>query len=419
MNLYSEEAENALVARLVLDPSQLAVIGDHLSPADFFVTDNRLAYQAMLSLQQHGKPIDLMTIRQEAERPDLQLPVLDFRMGMGAPLDTYAGIVKNLAFRRKVLEMSNDLAQKAQEEDDPNEILQVVQTSFNELVRGVEQGSLITPERAVDEYLASLEERIQKGGGLSFGIPKVDDLILPAQPGDFIILAARPSVGKTALAEIIAERWAIQSAPKPVLFVSAEMKTTALFDRIAARSGRVPAVKLRKGQLTADELEAVRQVMEERRHLGVWYLDQPRATTAAIRTAAAKARMLTGGLGLGGMIVDYLQLLKDTEGGDNEAIRVSRISNNLKAIAREFDCPILVCAQLNRNLAREKRAPRLDDLSWSGAIEQDADVVILLDRKLDSPNLDLYVAKQRQYKVGKVELLFRPEDLYLVEEDGE
>lgn len=416
MSLYSEEAENALVARLVLDPTQLAIIGDKLSPADLYVEDNRVAYQAMLSLQKKGKPIDLMTIRQEAERPKLQLPVLDFRMGMGAPLDTYAGIISNYAFRRRVLAMAENLAEKAQEEDDPNEILQVVQTSYTELVRGVETGNLVTPERAVDEYLANLEERMKRGGGLSFGIPKVDDLILPAQPGDFIILAARPSVGKTALAEIVAERWAQQAAPKPVLFVSAEMKTTALFDRIAARSGKVPAVKLRKGQLTAEEIEAVRAVMEERRHLGVWYLDQPRATTASIRTAAAKARMLTGGLGLAAIIVDYLQLLKDSDGGDNEAIRVARISNNLKAIAREFDCPALVCAQLNRNLAREKRAPRLDDLSWSGAIEQDADVVILLDRQLESPNLDLYVAKQRQYKVGKVELLFRPEDLYLVEE---
>lgn len=416
MNLYSEEAENALVARLVLDPSQLAVIGDRLSPADLYVEDNRLAYQAMLSLQQQGKSIDLLTIRQEAGRKNLQLPVLDFKAGMGAPIDTYAEIIKSLAFRRRVLDVAESLALKAQEENDPNEILQTVQTSFSELVRGVETGNLVTPERAVDEYLSDLEERVQKGGGLSFGIPKVDDLILPAQPGDFIILAARPSVGKTALAEIVAERWAIQASPKPVLFVSAEMKTTALFDRIAARSGKVPAVKLRRGQLTPDEIEAVRKVMEERRHLGVWYLDQPRATTAAIRTAAAKARMLTGGAGLAAIIVDYLQLLKDTEGGDNEAIRVARISNNLKAIAREFDCPALVCAQLNRMSAREKRAPRLDDLSWSGAIEQDADVVILLDRQLDSPNLDLYVAKQRQYKVGKVELLFRPEDLYLVEE---
>jgi replicative DNA helicase len=228
-----------------------------------------------------------------------------------------------------------------------------------------------------------------------------------------VIIAARPSVGKTALAESVADFWSTQ-AEHPILFASLEMGINQILDRTVSRYTGIPAQLIIRGQLNDQEFSKVESVMgkiEERR---VWYLDDSFATTAAIRAACAKVRLMTGGLS--GVVVDYLSLLKDS--GDQEVQRVTRISRNLKAIAREFNVPMLVLSQLNRAVEqREDKHPKLYDLRESGAIEQDADVVLGLSRTLGTPYMDVEVLKNRQGPLDMVKLYFDPDRVTFHEEN--
>lgn len=266
-------------------------------------------------------------------------------------------------------------------------------------------GSMYDAPHAVTAYNAIRRERQLHGVGLPYGIAALDRWLQPAHGGDMVVIAARPSIGKTVLAEHIADHWAFES-DYPVMFVSIEMSLGQLMDRAVARWGGIPSSHIVRGILSQDEERQVETTLEARSAVNLWYVDNPYSTTHTIANAAAEIVMQAGGIR--GIIVDYLQLVKDK--GDNDNQRIGHISRDFKALARKYDCPMLVLSQLNRQSEyRSDPHPRLSDIRDSGAVEQDADVVLGLSRDRrasDDGLLEIEILKNRQGPLAMVNVEF-------------
>jgi len=399
---HNFQAEEVLIAKLLLDPTKLPLLVDKLAPEHFYVPDHRAAYGAMVKLSQERKSIDHFTINEQAGR-DLDLPIISLTAGHGGDVGDYAKAIKDSAFRRQIIAMGEKIQRIGYGDED--DAMARIQDEVTALVRGAHEGNLLSPSVAVDEYLRTLLAR-QQGtlSGLKYGMKPLDDRIQPAVGGDMVVIAARPSVGKTAFAETIADNWSTQST-SPILFVSLEMRMDQLFDRAVSRASSLPAQSIIRGKLTEDEYNIAVRTAEQRRDVDIWYLPDYYADTAAVRAAAAKTKLIHGGIG--GIVVDYLQLLTDK--GDMEVQRVTRISRNLKAMAMEFNCPLLVLSQLNRAVeSRDDKHPKLYDLRESGSIEQDSDLVMGLSRQLGTSNMDVEVLKNRNGELCLIPLYFDP-----------
>lgn len=392
--LQNEQAEKAVIARLLIEPSALARVAGKLAPQDFASESYRSAFREMLNMQRDGTPIDQITLAAAGVRLPDTLDVV--AASRGGSIETHADLVRQAAFRREIFGHATRVAAGADEGLDPTELLSEVAKLGQVVAHG--DTALVDSTRAADLYLAEMERRKQQGVGLEYGIPGIDAMLQPAHGGDMIVVAARPSMGKTILAETIVEHWA-QTSDLPILFISVEMSLAQLLDRAVSRGAGIRSSDIVRGTLTADEEVLARETVEARRSVNIWYEDNPQATSATASSAASRVALEAGGVG--GVVVDYIQILKDA--GDNDNQRVSRISRNLKAIAREHNCPMLALSQLNRGSElRDDKHPRLSDLRDSGAIEQDADVVLGLwrDREaelegLSSP-LDIDILKNRQ-----------------------
>lgn len=399
---FTEDAEAALIARILFDPSELSTLHGRLTPEDFGSSRYREVFRAMQALDADHRAIDIVTLSEYVPEAELRDLVREYTLTHRAPLDEYATIIKREAFRRRAVTGLEAVVARANGSADKASILSDIQEIASSLARNADEGRLLSPDQAVEAYRAVVAER-EAGTrrGLTYGIWSLDEILQPAQGGEMIVLAARPSVGKTALAEMVADHW---SAQGPVLFVSLEMSLTQLLDRAISRGGLGGTTR---GALTPEVAMLVRERAETRRAVKVWYLDDPYARTSSVRAAAARVRLLAGGVSA--IVIDYLQLLKD--GNDKtEVARVTGISRDVKALAREYDVPVLALSQLNRAvMAREDQHPKLHDLRESGAIEQDADVVIGLHRELGSTELDIEVLKNRQGKVGRASVHFDPE----------
>lgn len=398
------EAEATLLGRLVLDQHLLPTITHIVAEDDFSVPLNRQAFAGMKKLHSEGKQFDAVTLS-----PYTGGVEVDFteRMGAGtrASVDEYAHLIHDTAEKRRVIIGLEQVAKRVVYEDQAKIVSALRELTAN-MSRGTDGSRLLSPGKAVDLYERETERRNQSGRiGLGWGFPHIDSWFQPAQGGEMIVIAARPGIGKTALAEWLSDQWARDST-LPVLFVSLEMSVPQLLDRAVARYGGIPASAIVRGKLSDSEKERAHQIAQERRDARVWYLDDPRATTESVRFAAATLQMMLGGMCA--IVIDYLQLLKDP--GDSEVQRVTRISRDVKALAREFDVPVLTLSQLNRSVeSRDDRHPKLHDLRESGAIEQDADRVIGLYRKEGTPDLDFEALKNRQGPVKRVPLYFEPE----------
>lgn len=402
---HSEPLEAALVARLLVDPAQLPVLAGRLDPEDFYVGSWRKAYSAMQKLSATHKVVDIEALRAAIgdDADELARRLGEITAAHRAPVEEYAAMVKDFAFRRRLISILSGFVRKAEDRGDREVLLAELHEAITQISEGMEDGALLSPGQAVDHYLKVMEDRARgERQGLDWGLRPLDEILLPARGGEMIILAARPSIGKTALAEQIASHWA-KLGPHPVLFASLEMPTESLIDRTVARTSGLAGMDVIRGLLSEPQMAKVREALETLRVQGLpWYLDDSYATTGALRAASARVRLLAGGLSA--IVVDYLGLLKDPH--DSEVTRVTRISRNLKAIAREFNVPMLVLSQLNRAAeAREDSHPRLQDLRDSGALEQDADRVLGLWRPDRASRIaDLDVLKARQGITGRIYL---------------
>lgn len=397
----TDAPEQAIIAALLVDPSQIPVVSSKLEAEDFGQT-YRPVYRRMVELSHAGQRVDVVTLR--ADGVDVPVDVLNILgHGRADDLGAYIEAVQEGGFRRRVSDFGSRIQTISRTARDRAEILGELQAFNTALAQDAKDQRLLAGDSVSDVYLSELTKRRKGGAGIPYGIGPLDRLIQPATGGDLIVVAARPSVGKTVFAEIVADNWAFE-ADKPVLFVSVEMRLSALIDRAVSRWSGIPTQRLLRGHLSDNEEALARETLERRRDVKIWYADDPMATSTAVRAHAARASLQSDGLQ--GIIVDYLQLLKDP--GDNDNQRVGSISRNLKGIAREFDVPMIALSQLSR--APELRGgrhnrPRLSDLRDSGAIEQDADLVFGLYR--DGSDLEVHILKNRQGPAGiSVDLYF-------------
>lgn len=392
----SEEAEGVLVGRLLLEPYLVSDMVNKVAPEDFYVEDFRDAYRAMITLTESGRGVDLLSIASVAGRR-IDIPLELITPGHQGDVAEYASAIRQSAFYRRIISFGEKVQRLGMSQDE--QAIAKIHDDLQGLVRGFEEGTLISPNAAVDAYFETLNARsLGLIPGLKYGISGVDNLIQPVGAGDMVIIAARPSIGKTAFAENVADNWSRESN-YPILFVSREMTKEQLLDRAASRDSGIPAQRIIRNELTDEQLGLVREAMDKRRNGNLWYLANSFVTSMDIRSAAAKVKTVAGGIG--GIVVDYLQLLADS--GDQEVQRVTKISRNLKGIAMEFEVPTIVLSQLNRNAEfRADSHPRLHDLRESGSIEQDADAVIGLWREnKESKYMDVEVLKNRQGPVGR------------------
>ncbi len=404
----SPEAESTLIARLLVNPAQLGLVSGRITPDDFYTPRWRDAYSGMVRLSEQHRNIDLVSLRELGV--EIDDPIAGLTVGHHAPLEDYAETIRRHSFRRRTIQHLDDLTRQVYSEDDPALIVGAIQTTVTQIAGGIDDDKLLGVSSVIDEYLPSLGAPLLRG--LSYGFQSIDEAAGPMEPGDMVVVCARPGVGKTILAEQVLDFIAAGSR-LPVLFCSLEMSRKQLTQRAVSRYARLDSLRVRKSELALDELARARQVLEDRRSLNLWYEDDPAATTASLRTVAAKLRLQHGGVQIIG--VDYLGLLKDK--GDNEYQRVTRISQQLKMLARENDCPVMALAQLNRQSAfREDGHPRLSDLRDSGGIEQDADVVLGLFAP-DDWTLDIDCLKNRSGPAGwRIQLRRIPSQMRLVEQ---
>ena len=418
------EAERALLGSIMLMKEALYDASDYISADSFYVEKHRTIFRAMLDLANSSSPIDLLSVANRLK----ELKELDKIGGNGflaeiigsvpsaANLKYYAEIVQKKAMMRALIDAAADISELGYDE---SQNIENLLDSADKRIGEVTSSPTMRKFVPMKEMLGAAWERFEKlhsspgeTRGVPTGFPALDSMLAGFQPSDLIILAARPSVGKTSLALDIAR----QSATKfgtPVGIFSLEMSSQQLVDRMLAAEARVNAWKLRTGKIDTDEeFQRVRDAMETLSKAPIFIDDQP-ATNAVVMRSVARRLKREHGIGL--LIVDYLQLMSPTSAraSDNMVQVVTEISRSLKTLARELDVPVLALSQLSRAVEQRGGKPRLSDLRDSGSIEQDADVVIFIHRE-DKKNpeeertgiAEIMVEKHRNGPVGSVELYF-------------
>ena len=414
------EAEQAVLGAILLRPTVLDEVNDLLRRSDFYRGAHGRIYQAMLDLYGRGEPVDLQTVTfLLKERGQLEevggavfLAGLTEQVGTAAHAEHYARIVHDKAILRRLLETSQQIAGgclSAVENvaDFLNEAeSKVFQVVANQKTQAQSLSDLVPIEEA---RIEALHDRKNQTIGLSTGFKDIDRLTAGLQDSDLIILAARPSMGKTALALNIAFN-AAQHAEVPVAFFSLEMSKEQLVRRLIGSSGKINGERLRTGRMEAQEWVRFNETNQMLMKVPIFIDDSPSPTPLEIRSRARRLKMRHG---IRLIIVDYLQLARDPKAQSREQ-EIGKISRALKALAKELQVPVIALSQLSRECEkRPDKRPILSDLRESGAIEQDADLVFFIYRdevyREDSPHkgiAELRLAKQRNGPIGKVKLTY-------------
>jgi replicative DNA helicase len=424
----SMEAERSILGAILLDNSLYDQAAENLTPDDFSLDAHRRVYSRMRDLQESGRPVDMITLVEELDRRKeveaiggvAYLSSLIDGVPDRPSIEHYVRIVRNKALLRGLINLSqNAIAEAIEHSDEAEEVLgRAEQAIFQLSENRIGQGFMNIPS-IIKGSFGSLEELLDRGQeitGLETHYTLFDKLTSGLQPSDLIIIAARPSMGKTALAMNIAENAAVLDG-KVVGVFSLEMSREALLIRMLASHAQVDSQALRQGFRSKDDIRKLTRATEQLSHSKLFIDDSPGISVSEMR---AKARRLRQTEGLDLLIVDYLQLMSAVPIGgkrfENRTQEVSAISRGLKALAKELKVPVVALSQLSR--APESRGgdhrPQLSDLRESGSIEQDADVVAFIFReevyKKDDPDLEgmaeLIVAKQRNGPTDMIKMAF-------------
>ena len=424
----SMEAERSILGAILLDNSLYDQAAEHLTSDDFSLDAHRRIYSRMRDLQETGRPVDMITLVEELDRRKeveaiggvAYLSSLIDGVPERPSIEHYVRIVRNKALLRGLINVAqNAIAEAIEHADEAEEVLgRAEQAIFQLSENRIGQGFLNIPA-IIKNSFGSLEELIDRGQeitGLATHYTLLDKLTSGLQPSDLVIIAARPSMGKTAFAMNIAENAAVLDG-KVVGVFSLEMSREALLKRMLASHAQVDSKELNQGFLSKDDKRKLMRAVEELMQSKLYIDDTPGISVSEMR---AKARRLRQTEGLDLLIVDYLQLMSAVPIGgkrfENRTQEVSAISRGLKALAKELKVPVVALSQLSR--APESRGgdhrPQLSDLRESGSIEQDADVVAFIFReevyKKDDPDLDgmaeLIIAKQRNGPTDTIKMAF-------------
>jgi len=422
-NLYCVEAERYVIGCLLVNPLKIAELSE-LSENSFYDYSCRLIYKAITDLMDSGSDVDIVTVsdrlkslhllEQIGGRPFINDMALDIITT--ANIGYYAKIVADKAVLRNISKISASVMELVESGEDTETVVNRTQDLFLALNQG---NSASRPQMFKDfivDVFNSIEDRVENKGklsGLSTGFIDMNNFTGGLQPSDLIILAARPSMGKTALALNIAENVA-RIHNLPVVIFSLEMSKEQLGLRLLTSKCNVSSLKVRNGDLTDNELVKIQNNLEDISRLKVIIDDTPGITVSEIR---AKCKELQYQDPLGLVIIDYLQLIGNKKYKENRTQEISEISRALKNLARELKVPVVALSQLSRAVEqRNCKKPLLSDLRESGSIEQDADVVMFIYREeyYEPENIEkkgkaeIIVAKQRNGPVGSFELLFQP-----------
>jgi replicative DNA helicase len=424
------EMEKALLGALMLNQNAMYEIADLVGVDSFYAAKHRIVFDAMLGLYAKTEPVDLVTVSTKLkERKQLKevggaayLTELANAAASPGSARHYAQTVQTKFVLRALIDASSKIGEIAFEEDrDIEEILDEAQSA----VFSVSNAPMLRTFTTIKEELTEAWERLetlQKHAGTMRGVPsgfpQLDNMLAGFQKSDLIILAARPSIGKTALALDIARLTATKHKT-PVGIFSLEMSSQQLVDRMLAAQSGVNSWKLRTGKINSDDdFERLQAGMAALSEAPIYIDDKPGSTVLAMRSVARRLKMEKD---LGLIIIDYLQLITPTHshGGDNLVQQVTEISRSLKGMARELDVPVLALSQLSRAVEQRGGRPRLSDLRDSGSIEQDADVVMFIHREDMMKNrsdmeertniAEILIEKHRNGPVGKVDLRFDDE----------
>ncbi|MEO6864162.1 MAG: replicative DNA helicase [Gemmatimonadaceae bacterium] len=433
---YSEAAEQAVLSAMLLDADALLRATEYVDESMFYRESHRRVFRAMIALSERGEVVDPLTLTEELSRKN-ELDAAGGReyiaylvdvVPTAANVEYHAKIVREKALRRRLIEVSTSIVSEAFDSALPAaELLDAAEQSIFEVnqSRGTEGFT------RVKELMYEAMERIEQlhlAGESVTGVPSgfrdLDEITAGFQPSELIIIAARPSMGKTAFVLNIAQNAALD-AKTPVAFFSLEMSKQSLLQRMLTSEARVDAQRLRKGKLRDDEFVQLGRAAGLLSQAPVWIDDTPAISLLEMRS---KARRLKAENNIGMIVVDYLQLMVGPPSAENRQQEISTISRSLKALARELRVPVVALSQLSRapeQRAGDNKRPQLSDLRESGAIEQDADVVMFLyrqeyydvlegkdptipdkDGKTSAGMAEVIIGKQRNGPTGNVTLFF-------------
>ncbi|HTU34916.1 MAG TPA: replicative DNA helicase [Candidatus Acidoferrum sp.] len=422
---HNLEAERSILGAVILDNHSLNAAVERLRPEDFFLSQHRLIFSQMVQLAEKQEAIDTITLMEDlTRRNELEaaggvayLSQLTDGLPRLTNVEHYARIVKEKAVLRSLIYSASAIQEQALAAgDDADVILDRAESAIFQLAEDRVRAGLIGVKELVRESFERLEKIFSEGRritGLATGYTDLDNQTAGLQPSELIVLAARPSMGKTALALNIAENIALRQR-EPAAIFSLEMSKESLLLRMLASEARVDAHKFRTGHMNREDWGKITTGLGSLGDAPLWIDDSASSTVLEM---GAKARRLKRDKGLSLMIVDYLQLVVPSNTGrnTNRQEQVASISRAMKGLAKELKIPVLVLSQLTRAPERDERKPQLADLRESGAIEQDADVVLFINRpnfyKTDLPEeerakAELIIAKQRNGPTGTLNFVF-------------
>src|SRR5579885_1237916 len=422
---HSAEAEQSVLGGLMLDNRAWDQVIDRLSDADFYRNEHKLIFRVMSRLTEQSKPIDVLTVsealREIHELEQVGGEVYLFELANNTPsaanITAYADIVRERSVLRQMISAASDIADNAFNPQGRS-IVELLDAAEQRVFSISEQGTRGSGPMNIKDYLAKTMDRIDTlfhSGSAITGVPTgyhdFDEMTSGLQGSDLVIIAGRPSMGKTTFAMNIAEHVAIKSR-LPVLIFSMEMPGEAIVMRMLSSLCRIDQLRIRTGKLADEDWPRISSTVSMLSDAPLYIDDTPGLSPAEMRARARRLAKEHGQLGM--IVVDYLQLMQVPGASENRTAEISEISRSLKGLAKELKVPVVALSQLNRGLEqRADKRPVMSDLRESGAIEQDADVILFIYRdevynenSPDKGTAEIIIAKQRNGPIGKIRLTF-------------
>lgn len=424
---HSVEAEQSVLGGLLLDNQSWDKIADILTSEDFYRRDHRLIFQSISELIERLQPCDVITLSEWLKSKELldeigglaYLTNLARNTPTAANIKAYAEVVRERSVLRQLIRVGSDIADSAYQTEGRNS-MELLDEAERRVFEIAEQGArghrnFVNIKDLLGRVVERIDHLFEQDSpitGLPSGFADFDELTSGLQPADLVIAAGRPSMGKTSFAMNIAEQVAIKRRV-PVAIFSMEMPGEQLAMRMMSSLGHIDQHRIRTGRLEDDDWPRLTSAVSLLTDAPLFIDDTPALSPAELRARARRLMREQNGLGL--ILIDYLQLMQVPGHRENRATEISEISRNLKAVAKELNIPVLALSQLNRSLEqRPNKRPVMSDLRESGAIEQDADVIVFIYRdevyNQDSPDkgtAEIIVSKQRNGPIGTVRLAFR------------
>ena len=423
---HSAEAEQSVIGSMLMDRDAIIAASEIITPDEFYQHQYGVMFEAMVELFNEGKPVDLVTLQDRLKEKDVppEVSSLEFvrdiitTVPTSANVRSYANIVHEKAVLRKLIKINEQIANTCYAgKEKLEDILAQTEKSIFDLLQSRAGGDFVPIRQVALNVLEKIEVASRNPGsvtGIPTGFIDLDYKTSGMQPSDFILTAARPSMGKTAFVLNLVDYVAVRNH-MPCMIFSLEMSKEQLVNRMLSMESNVDSQKLRTGSLTDADWDAVVEGIGIIGGSKLIIDDTPGISITELRSKCRKMKLEYG---LSMVIIDYLQLMSGSgKSGDNRQQEISEISRSLKALARELNAPVVALSQLSRACeTRQDHRPMLSDLRESGAIEQDADVVMFLyrddyyNKDTDKPNVaEVIIAKQRNGPIGTIELLWRPE----------